>query len=169
MGYERGLKMNTSVLQKRFVIVIMTIILVMGVSNVKLQAYAATGSETVYTTKTGECYHLDGCNSLRKSKYATTLSSAVKSGYRPCNKCNPPIISNSNSTSTKSTTPKVNSVNNAAVTIPKADGTIAWVSTTNTNYHKTNTCGKMNATNAVQTTESEAKGYGFTKCKKCWK
>lgn len=45
---------------------------------------------TVYTTRTGECYHRGSCSSLRYSAYATTVSAAKAAGYRPCMRCNPP-------------------------------------------------------------------------------
>lgn len=64
---------------------------------------AASGDATVYITKTGECYHADGCSSLRKSKIATTLQSAVDKGYRACSKCHPGSLdatSNDNTTNT---------------------------------------------------------------------
>ena len=44
----------------------------------------------VYITKTGEKYHRDGCQYLRKSKIETTLKNAASNGYTPCSKCNPP-------------------------------------------------------------------------------
>lgn len=44
---------------------------------------------TVYITKTGECYHRDGCSSLRKSKIPISVSDAQARGYRPCKNCNP--------------------------------------------------------------------------------
>ena len=50
---------------------------------------AASGDTTVYITKTGECYHSDGCSSLRRSKIATTLQNAVNKGLRPCSNCHP--------------------------------------------------------------------------------
>lgn len=46
-------------------------------------------SVTVYVTKTGSKYHVDGCQSLNKSKIAMSLS-AAKVSYGPCSKCNPP-------------------------------------------------------------------------------
>jgi hypothetical protein len=46
-------------------------------------------SYTVYITKSGECYHADGCSSLKKSKIAISKSDAVARGYRACQKCNP--------------------------------------------------------------------------------
>lgn len=49
-----------------------------------------TVESIVYVTKTGEKYHSDGCQYLRKSKIEMDLSSAKASGYTPCSKCNPP-------------------------------------------------------------------------------
>lgn len=45
---------------------------------------------TVYVTKTGSKYHIDGCSSLSKSKIPISLSEAKSKGYEPCRKCNPP-------------------------------------------------------------------------------
>ena len=47
-------------------------------------------SQTVYVTRTGSKYHRYGCQYLRKSCYARSLSSAKTSGYTPCSRCNPP-------------------------------------------------------------------------------
>ena len=47
-------------------------------------------SVTVYTTKTGRKYHLDGCSSLSKSKILISLSDAKSQGLAPCSKCHPP-------------------------------------------------------------------------------
>jgi competence protein ComEC len=47
-------------------------------------------SVTVYTTKTGSKYHVDGCSSLSKSKIPISLSNAKEEGLGPCSKCNPP-------------------------------------------------------------------------------
>ena len=45
---------------------------------------------TVYITRTGEKYHLDGCSSLSKSKIPVSLEEAKARGYEPCKRCNPP-------------------------------------------------------------------------------
>lgn len=47
-------------------------------------------SMTVYITRTGEKYHLDGCRHLSKSKIPTTLGEAKARGYEPCGTCDPP-------------------------------------------------------------------------------
>jgi competence protein ComEC len=44
----------------------------------------------IYITKTGEKYHVAGCESLAKSKIAITLADAKRKGYTPCRICNPP-------------------------------------------------------------------------------
>ncbi len=49
-----------------------------------------TSTTKVFTTKSGKKYHRDGCNSLSKSKFATSLSKAKAAGYTPCKSCNPP-------------------------------------------------------------------------------
>lgn len=53
---------------------------------------AAGGSTVVYITRTGECYHADGCRFLQKSKIETTLADAVARGYRACKVCRPPEL-----------------------------------------------------------------------------
>lgn len=57
-------------------------------------ALTADGSMIVIITKTGECYHYDGCRTLR-SRIEVTLQDAVARGYRPCQVCNPPTLSSS--------------------------------------------------------------------------
>ena len=44
----------------------------------------------VYVTKTGEKYHSDGCQYLRKSQIPISLADAKAGGYTPCSKCHPP-------------------------------------------------------------------------------
>jgi micrococcal nuclease len=56
---------------------------------------SADATTTVYVTKSGKKYHLDGCSSLSNSKVAITLQDAVKSGYTPCSICKPPEFSDS--------------------------------------------------------------------------
>jgi len=50
----------------------------------------AGGGPTVYVTNTGEKYHRDGCQYLKKSKIPISLSDAKAQGYGPCSRCNPP-------------------------------------------------------------------------------
>lgn len=51
------------------------------------QPMAAT--QTVYLTRTGKCYHRDGCSCLRMSKIKTTKTAAVQRGFRACRLCKP--------------------------------------------------------------------------------
>ena len=44
---------------------------------------------TVCITETGDKYHRDGCQYLRKSKIPIAKTDAVNGGYSPCSKCNP--------------------------------------------------------------------------------
>jgi hypothetical protein len=45
---------------------------------------------TVYVTKTGSKYHLDGCRYLSKSQIPMSLSQAKAKGYTPCSVCGAP-------------------------------------------------------------------------------
>lgn len=49
-----------------------------------------TQSITVYVTNTGSKYHMNGCQYLRQSQNAISLSSAKAAGYTPCSRCHPP-------------------------------------------------------------------------------
>lgn len=46
----------------------------------------------VYRTKSGDCYHLDGCASLSRSKIKMTLGQATDYPLDACDKCNAPIL-----------------------------------------------------------------------------
>lgn len=45
-------------------------------------------SITVYRTKTGKCYHKDGCSYL-KSKIPISLNDAQEKNLKPCSRCRP--------------------------------------------------------------------------------
>ena len=47
-------------------------------------------SVTVYVTDTGSKYHMAGCQYLRQSQHARTLSQAKSQGYTACSRCDPP-------------------------------------------------------------------------------
>lgn len=46
-----------------------------------------SNSQTVYITKTGSKYHNSGCQYLRQSKIAISLSDAKAQGYSACSRC----------------------------------------------------------------------------------
>ena len=48
-----------------------------------------SGDVTVYITKTGEKFHRDGCQYLRKSQIPISRSNAIAQGYGACSRCNP--------------------------------------------------------------------------------
>ncbi len=75
---------------------LLTLLLVVGmVFSLPLTTFAASGNTTVYVTRTGEKYHSNGCQYLRKSQIAISLQDAVNSGYDACSRCNPPILTTS--------------------------------------------------------------------------
>ncbi|MCL1803686.1 MAG: hypothetical protein FWG30_08640 [Eubacteriaceae bacterium] len=49
----------------------------------------ASSSKTVYITKTGAKYHLDGCQYLRLSQIEISKSDAIAQGYEACLVCKP--------------------------------------------------------------------------------
>ena len=49
----------------------------------------ASGGTIVYITKTGACYHVDGCRYLSSSRIRIALKDA-RGKYRPCSVCDPP-------------------------------------------------------------------------------
>ena len=49
----------------------------------------ASGDTIVYVTRTGECYHADGCRYLFSSRIRIALKDA-RGKYRPCSVCDPP-------------------------------------------------------------------------------
>ncbi len=44
----------------------------------------------VFRTKTGKCYHIEGCDGLKRTKIPTTIDEATELGLRPCPNCKPP-------------------------------------------------------------------------------
>ena len=50
---------------------------------------AATGSDIVYITKSGQKYHRAGCRYLAKSAIPIERADAIARGYTPCNVCKP--------------------------------------------------------------------------------
>ncbi len=63
-----------------------------GSSNSSITSNSSSIDEhsyTVYITKTGDKYHMDGCSYL-KSRIPISLADAKANGYTPCSRCNPP-------------------------------------------------------------------------------
>lgn len=96
----------SNVLKKKIVAITIITFLVTSAFVPTNTALAASGDTIVYVTKTGECYHADGCSCLRKSKIETTLQEAVDDGYRPCSKCKPGELDDTTSSTTTSSSTK---------------------------------------------------------------
>jgi micrococcal nuclease len=47
-------------------------------------------TQTVYITRSGKKYHLDGCRYLAAGKTAISLKDAKAKGYTACKVCQPP-------------------------------------------------------------------------------
>jgi len=66
------------------------IVSVLSMCLVSLVAYQGSCEVTVYITKTGEKYHVLGCQYLRESCIPISLTLAIEVGYTPCEVCRPP-------------------------------------------------------------------------------
>lgn len=87
------------------------------VSLLFLCSITAYAENTVYITKTGECYHIAGCSYL-KSSIPISLEDAKDKGYRPCSRCKPDSnIGETYTTKSSTTTSTTRSV-------PKEESTI---------------------------------------------
>ncbi|WP_081679322.1 Ada metal-binding domain-containing protein [Butyrivibrio sp. XPD2002] len=82
------------IIRKTIMTLAIVTVMIAGGHADTISVIAANGDTVVYITKTGDCYHKDGCSSLSHSKIQTTLKDAVDNGYRPCKRCKPPIFDN---------------------------------------------------------------------------
>ena len=78
---------------KRWIALVLATMLLFTLTSVV--ASAASGDTVVYRTKTGSCYHTEGCSYLKKSSIKITLQGAVNSGLTPCSRCHPPTLDSS--------------------------------------------------------------------------
>jgi len=60
--------------------------------NQKTVDFMEGDTETVYITKTGQCYHTITCRYLKKGQESMTLTAAVDKGRQPCTVCKPPLL-----------------------------------------------------------------------------
>lgn len=56
-------------------------------SSASTSSSSDTQSQTVYVTRTGSKYHRAGCQYLRQSQIAISLSNAKAQGYTACSRC----------------------------------------------------------------------------------
>lgn len=84
---------------KRAVAFFLTILLLFGSSGVPV-VYADNGGVMVHRTRTGECYHREGCSYLH-SDIPVTLEDAVNIYHlRACSRCDPPTLGEDHTTDT---------------------------------------------------------------------
>ena len=112
------------------IIAIMLTLLLTPASEVQ----AMSGDSTVYITKTGSCYHADGCGSLSRSKIATTLSNAIAKGYSPCSKCRPGTIDTAPAPAASTPAPVAAQAETKVVT--QASTTSGWECIYNEAYYR---------------------------------
>lgn len=95
---------------------LLTLLLVIGmVFSLPVTTLAASGDTIVYVTRTGEKYHSDGCQYLRKSQIPISLQDAINSGYSACSRCNPPVLT---AQATAPATPAAPAASTAVATQP---------------------------------------------------
>ena len=151
------------IVYKYFVTFSLALIMVTGLFGVNTKVYAASGDTVVYITKTGKCYHADGCSSLSKSKIETTLQSATDKGLRACSKCNPGTLDSGNTTSTANA--------NASVDNGKKTETSYVLNTNTKKFHKTSChdVEKIKAENYATSTagRDDIISQGYSPCGHC--
>jgi hypothetical protein len=87
------------------------------VASVSVARQDASGSTTVYVTKSGTKYHQAGCSSLSKSAIPMRLDEAAKK-YGPCSRCLPAVLA-------QSAAPSISSAPLASMTPTLAPGVSA--------------------------------------------
>jgi hypothetical protein len=106
------------------------------------------GSQIVYVTATGKCYHsISDCGST-KTACALSLEEACRLGYTQCSKCGAPA----------EVTPEED------FAFPEGS-VIVYISVGTSCYHSTPDCGSLK--DAVAVTLEEAVYLGRKPCKKC--
>ncbi|WP_029231385.1 hypothetical protein [Butyrivibrio sp. VCB2006] len=132
----------------------LVLVMVTGLFGVNTKVYAASGDTTVYITKSGKCYHSDGCSSLSKSKIETTLQSAVDKGYKACSKCNPVTLDSSSSKATDSTTAEKKSASSKKETATTSKASVSTSVGKATGKSSTGTTS--NSSKSAQKTDKKA-------------
>lgn len=131
--------------------------------SVAQTSYAAPGSTTVYVTKTGKCYHSDGCASLKKSKIQTTLSDAVANGYTACSKCKPGTLDANTATAAAADTTSKSTPTETAGAV--SNDPVVYLTKTGDCYHLEG-CASLSKSK-IPSTLSKAVAAGYKACSKC--
>lgn len=82
--------MNRKTSLKRYISFFIIIICFFSLFFVKSESYADNEDTIVHITKTGDCYHREGCSYL-KSDIPITLREANELGKTPCSRCKPVV------------------------------------------------------------------------------
>ena len=107
-----------------------------------------TGSELVFITATGECYHsVPDCRGM-ETAYEVSLEEALRLGYRACSNCKPSALS----------------LAGEAEPFPE-DATLVYFTIGSKTYHKNATCKGKTLPCAI--TLDEAEYLEKTPCKNC--
>ena len=169
-----------SILKKNLIVFSAVFMTFTGLLSNVVPVYAASGDTTVYLTKTGNCYHADGCSHLRKSKIETTLQTAVNKGMKPCSDCNPPTLDTTDGANSKTSTAattsskKNNNASNAKKNGSSKSAKVesSYVLNTSSKKFHVSTCSaasKIKSANKEEYsgTRDELIAQGYTPCKMC--
>jgi methylphosphotriester-DNA--protein-cysteine methyltransferase len=155
------------IIRKKLLSILVSLSIISAIIMPASTVYAAGGDTVVYVTKTGKCYHNDGCSSLSKSKIETTLEKAAKK-YKPCSKCNPPTL-DAQATTSKST--KAVTTSKASATASDEKDVTYIANASSKKFHKPSCASvkKMKEENKLELTctRQEAIDQGYDACKKC--
>ncbi|MBL0741457.1 hypothetical protein [Chryseolinea lacunae] len=63
--------------------------------TIQFNARAQSNQDVVYITRTGEKYHREACQYLKRSSFEIERTDAIERGYSPCSVCRPGGAENS--------------------------------------------------------------------------
>lgn len=106
---------------------------VAAVSPSTREPQSASGTETVYVTRTGAKYHRAGCRSLARSQIPMSLKEAA-ARYGPCSLCRPPVLAATPAVAAAEVAPPTAATPVAGDSAEAA--TPVMVSRTGTKYHR---------------------------------
>ena len=129
------------IIQNRFVAITTIAIIISIMLSPVISVKPMSGDSTVYVTKTGDCYHIDGCSSLRRSKIPISLNDALSKGYYACSKCNPGGLDTAPAAQAAPVQQAVQSqapTTPAVTQVPATQTTTGWDCIYNETYYRTN-------------------------------
>ena len=137
---------------RRIIAFLLALTLIFAIAMPVFAETSDNGDTIVYRTRTGECYHRNGCSYLRSSCIELTLREAVERGLRPCSRCSPPRYNGESTSESSSVAPRNNGDSSVGNTnSSKSDQTS---SSSNTNS-KTSSDGSTGTKSVVSSRESK--------------